>query len=151
MLVRRRLASRSFALILRKRWARLPSVIRPSALAASSADVFARLLPSSSASPSATDLRGSNLGRRADGVGVAIAELGRPTEDLEGVLPLARLERGRKCVSDSAFAKLDPGLFRSLDTLDLPDIADCGRAVASLDGAAPVGFTLTAGQNMPSP
>lgn len=103
-----RLSSKSFALILRYLCARLPSVIRPSAFSASSAEVFALRRPSSSASPSATDFRGSKRGSFADGVAIELP--GRPIEVREAVRPgvvdggraalEAILERGRLELTD---------------------------------------------------
>ena len=76
------LPSRSFAFMCRNRCARLPAVMRPSAISAASAEVFALRLPSSSAMPSAIDFLGMSRDGplESDDPGLAYAFR-------EGVLP----------------------------------------------------------------
>jgi hypothetical protein len=87
-------------------------VILPSAFAASSADVFARLLLSSSASPSAIDLRGNSREVEAASLCLLLRDdPGRLRALLDGARP-GVVEGGREIVLARirAFGVVDGGL-----------------------------------------
>lgn len=146
-------APRSLAFMFKNRCALLPAVILPSALSASSADVFALRRPSSSASPSAIDLRG----RRREVVPLLVVLPCRPASDEVG--RLRALLEGALAGVDAVLDRLrEPGVVEggrfSPATDERPErleSADCGRAVASVGGSVDSRLTLCAGQKMPLP
>lgn len=155
-------AARSWAFIWSRRCARLPAVMRCSASSAASADVFALRRPSSSARPSAIDLRGWSRGPgvrfESDeaGLPVEVRELGRMGVVDGGRLALeAVLDRClpgvavRRAIADDDRCSSSPPATE--DRPERADRADWGRAVASVGGCAEMAETLEAGQNMPLP